>query len=213
MTHNTIADGEGCAVGTYVPPPRTGWPCPPVLVLREIDAQISLQFDADPTQGTLVCRAEDGSADLTRLQEREYQALILIKRLEFDTPLPWTSASLWDWFTGSVRGVRFISGSQSTCCSPGSVINIGTGGGYEPGFPTLEFGFIHEARHAEVWRPHTCGFRASIADMGAFGVQYYLGIWIANHATSPTLTADERRYAASASDLLRGSAFCQECGG
>jgi hypothetical protein len=70
-------------------------------VIREIDAQIALQFDVDPTPGTLVCHAVDGSADLTRLQERAYQALILIKHLEFDRPLPWTSKSLWEWFIGS----------------------------------------------------------------------------------------------------------------
>jgi hypothetical protein len=174
---------------------------------------VSLQFDADPTAGVLVCRAQDGSADLTRLQERAYQALLLIKDLEFDLPLPWTNLSLWDWFTRSVHGIQFVTGERALCCFPGGVIKVPAGAAYDPGFPTFAFGFVHEARHADAWTPHPCGFRDNTIDqMGAFGVQYYLGVWIAEHAISPALTAEERRHARNASDLLRSSAFCQECG-
>lgn len=212
-TSPTETDSSGCPVGAYLPAPKSGWPCPPLSVIREIDARISLEFVADPTAGTLVCRAADGSADLTRLQERAYQALLLIKQLEFDAPLPWTSSSLWDWFTRAVRGVRFVIGDRAFCCNPVGVINVPVAGAYEPGFPTMQFGFIHEARHADAWYPHTCGTRdRTIAELGAFGVQYHFGIWMAEHAIAPALTAEERRHVRNASDLLRTSAFCQDCG-
>jgi hypothetical protein len=81
------------------------------------------------------------------------------------------------------------------------------------------FGIVHEARHADGRHPHACGpggqqtRDVAILDMGAFGVQYFLGKWIADHAVSPPLTSDERRYAGYSSDSLRANAFCMECGG
>ena len=209
----------GCPVGPYVPPPQTGWACPPLAVIREIDSHLSLQFEFDPTAGTLVCHAEDGSADLTRLQERTYQALSLIRQLEFDASLPWTNLSLWDWFIGEVRGIRFTPGGGGFCCEPLRMIVIGLSGNatIPPSFPTSEFVFVHEARHADQRHPHRCGQTkdVDIPQLGAFGVQYYLGVWIAEHTVKPALTAEERQFAKSSAEILRaaGGAFCTECGG
>jgi hypothetical protein len=187
--------------------------------IREIDAHFSVQFEPGLTAGMLVCRAEDGSADLNRLQERAYQALLLIRQLEFDAALPWTNQRLWDWFVGSARGIRFTTVATGIyCCEPASVIVAGVNTNVEsaPGFPRSIFGYVHEARHAEGHHPHTCeGTKDNtIAELGAFGVQYYLGVWIAEHAVAPALTAEERQYARVAAQLLRaGGAFCVECGG
>jgi hypothetical protein len=213
--------GISCPVGLAVAAPQSGWPCPPSAALREIDAEVALQFLADPTSGELVCHAADGSADLTSLQERIYQALYLMKRLEFDQPLPWTHESLWRWFVAAVRGIRLVDSAVSSCCNPPGVINISIGRGpFDRGFPTPIFVLVHEARHADGNYPHRCGGSGlqttkdvAILDMGAFGVQYFLGKWIAGHAISPLLTAEDRRYTDNASDLLRTSAFCMECGG
>jgi hypothetical protein len=215
----------------YFPFPTVEWPCPPASVIKEIDAEVPMEFITDPTAGTLACRAEDGSADLTVLQARNYQALYLMKRLEFDAPLPWTDQTLWKWFVGEVRGIRFTSASVSFCCNPPRVINVGGGTSHAPAssahrnFPEAIFGLVHEARHADSQHPHTCYGPANgsgnaiaytrdktITELGAFGVQYYLGIWISDHLVAPVLTADERKAAHNASDTLATSAFCA-CGG
>ena len=221
---------------TYVPQPTdpTDWPCPSASVIQDIDSQIALQFLQDTTAPTLVCRAADGSADLTRLQERAYQTLYLIKRLQFDAPLPWTSLSLWEWFTSNVHIIRY-QGSEALCCLhlgdipgarpvgftvPGGVVSAA--GGLEPGatlpggFPTDVFGYVHEARHVDGYGHDCDGIRdRNIPELGAFGTQYYLGLWLANHATAPLLTTEERSYARVSSEELRasGGAFCTACGG
>ena len=140
--------------------------------MRAIEAEVTITFDEDPTAGTLVCRASEGSADLTRLQERVFQALYLMKRIEFDTPLPWTADSLWGWFVQEVRGIR-LGGTRTFCCSSPRVINLAVAATYDAGFPTLIEGLVHEARHADGQHPHSCGSGAdsTIAELGAYGVQ------------------------------------------
>lgn len=170
-----------------------------------------MEFLDDPTAGTLVCRAAEGSADLTRLQERAFQSLLLMKNLTFDTPLPWTSQSLWEWFTSEVRGIRF-RGQQSFCCEDTRVIVLGVSATYEDGFPTLLEGLVHEARHADNRHPHTCGTSAdlTIDELGAYGVQYYLNVWLAQHS-GDALTETERRYSANRAEWMRAFSFCREC--
>lgn len=204
-----------CPVGPYVPLLDITWPCPPASAIREIDAEVTLLFLEDPTAGTLVCRAADGSVDLTRLQERAYQTLYLLKRLEFDAPLPWTDKSLWGWFTSNIRRIQYRGTGNPNCCG-GNTMNMPAhdASRYRTGFPTGVFGYIHEARHAE--KPHTCDAGSkdrTIAEMGAFGVQYYFGLWVADHLVAPALTVEERNYARQASAFLRTRAFCTECGG
>lgn len=207
------SESSRCPVGPYVPLADNPWPCPPAAAIAEIDAEISLQFLDDPTAGTLVCRAEEGSADLTRLQERAYQAMYLMKRLQFDTPLPWTSESLWTWFTSSVRGVQYLRVDALSCCLNG-FIRVPAGDLSRTksfGFPGI-LGLVHEARHHD--KGHTCGNRdVTIAEMGSFGVQYYMALWLADHAIAPPLTDDERRYARQSAREIRARTFCAECGG
>jgi hypothetical protein len=165
---------------------------------------VDVIFADDPTAGALVCSAEDGSADMTRLQERVYQALYLIRRLRFDAPLPWTGEALWEWFVGAVDGVR-VGGSRTYCCDPARVIVIGVSSEYGDGFPTLIEGLVHEARHADGGHSHSCGTGAdqTIDELGAYGVQYYLNLWLAQHNVDPPLTREERLYSASRADLMR----------
>jgi hypothetical protein len=219
---STAPTSDGCPAPPYIPAPTTGWPCPPAAVIRSIDSEFLVQFNHDPTAGTLVCRAADGSVDLTRLQERAYQALYLIKQLEFDTPLPWTNLRLWTWFVGAVRGVRFDRGTHANCCADDRIIFIPANDGssiWPPGFPTMIYVLVHEARHGDGLHfgsyYHTCGrgtMDTSLAEMGAFGVQYYFAVWVATHTVSPALTMDERRAVDNAAALLLTSAFCHPCG-
>ena len=183
--------------------------------LREIDAEVALEFTDDPTAGTFVCHAAEGSLDLTRLQEGAYQALWLLKRLQFDAPLPWTSESLWTWFAGNVQRIQFrrletgigarwtgFGNMQISSLSPSS-----------PGFPTLAFLLVHEARHADhKW--HTCNNKdPTIAEMGSSGTAYYFGLWVADHTLAPELTIEDREYARYKSKSSRAFDFCAECGG
>jgi len=163
--------------------------CPSAEEIRAFNSALSILFESDPSAGTLVCRAADGSADLTLLQERTYQALRLMKQLSFDAPLPWTARSLYDWFVGAIRGIRFRGDIEnSSCCDSGGRILIQTRNLAVLQFPDrpewldgLASLFAHEARHNEPEDPgHTCGpFDRAISELGAIGVQYYLGEWVA----------------------------------
>lgn len=160
--------------------------CPSAAELSAFNSKTVFRFEGDPTAGQLVCRAADGSADLTRLQERAYQALRLMQILQFQSPLPWTEKSLYDWFTHAVRGVRFRTDTEyAYCCDPDGYINIPSKTLGAVQFNTSEWLgtlmvlFAHEARHNE-GLPHTCGtWDLTLSELGSWGVQYYLNEWIA----------------------------------
>ena len=169
----------------------------------------------DVSAGTLVCRAADGSRDLTREQERLYQSLLLLKQLQFDAPLPWTPQSVWEWFVGDIDAIEVVSTGLSSCCGPPGTMHLAAAQVEPSGFPTDVFGIVHEARHAD-GKLHDCGSRdETIAELGAFGVEYYFALWVADHVVAPNLTTAERDYARMVAADLRGGggAFCAACGG
>lgn len=211
MTAPTPAPVASCPRPEYVAAPTGGWPCPSAAEIDALRSSVRIEVIDDPTAPALVCRAADGSADLSRLEERLYQALLLMRRVQFDAPLPWTSRTLWEWFTDEVRGIR-LRGSDTYCCDAGRVIVLGVRSSYEPGFPTLVEGLVHEARHADRQHPHTCGASAdnTIAELGAYGVQYYLNVWLAEHS-GPYVTEEEKRYSRNRADWMRVFSFCAEC--
>jgi hypothetical protein len=173
--------------------------CPSAADISAVNADITFQFDADPTAGEYICTAAEGSADLTHLQERAYQALIIMKRLSFTEALPWTDLFLYNWFINTVDGIRFRDDiTNSFCCEPDGYINIGTSNlsaletkqWISPytgtGLNGLMILYVHEARHNEVGG-HTCGNKDNtIEEMNAWGVQYYLNEWLAWHTTNPS---------------------------
>jgi hypothetical protein len=165
--------------------------CPPAGDLAQIDSELTLSFEADPSAGTVVCTAAQSGRDLTRLQERAYQLLRLMRRAEYARPLPWTGSSLWGWFTQAIRGIRFRGDiGFSFCCDPANTIDIRASTLVPPPpFPQagnkflepvgldLDFLLAHEARHNE-GRPHTCGgFDQSLAEGGAIAIAFDLGLW------------------------------------
>ena len=94
--------------------------CPTASEIAAIDARIRITIEGDPTAGTGVC-------GMTQLRARAYQTLRVIQRLHFTEQLPWTSESLWGWFTGAIDGIRFRSDiTQSFCCDPPGTINVQT---------------------------------------------------------------------------------------
>lgn len=202
--------------------------CPTTAEVTAIDRELKLTFEADLTAPALVCAKAKGSADLTLMQRRVYQTLQVIKQLRFSKPLPWTSKSLYEWFTGMIDGIRFRSDIENSyCCSPSGTINIKaapnmyytlTDRWVDPkikgGLMDLVALLVHEARHRPVegGKAHTCGSSdRTIAEMGAWGVQYYLNVWLAEYADSGFLGEPlYRETARDHAENLRKTRFCDE---
>ncbi len=186
--------------------------CPTAEEVHAIDARLRLIFDADPTRGEpLACTASAGSVDLTAYQRRVYSSLLAMQQIPFDAPLPWTPLPLWDWFVSKVRGVHFSSNTAySWCCEPGNRIVIATAASRATdhsclmvrdttrwiaanagcGMDAFVVLLAHEARHLDD-KPHTCGSSDNtIAEMGAWAVQYYLYRWFAEHTGDYLTPAD-----------------------
>jgi uncharacterized repeat protein (TIGR01451 family) len=172
--------------------------CPSPTQVAKVNADLKLRFEADPTAGTLACTSAGGSVNLTPLQHRVYQTIRAMKVLAFTRPLPWTHRSLYGWLLSAIDGIRFRSDIDfSYCCTPHRFINVLvapnsyvllTDRWIEPplsgGLYSLAALFVHEARHSD-GSGHTCDFKdETIAELGAWGVQYYLGIWTALYSGS-----------------------------
>ena len=171
--------------------------CPTLAEIQQIDRDLALDFSDDPTRGTIVCRASEGSADLTLLQRRTYKALLVMRdHLSFDAPLAWTSQAIYQWLVRAIRGIRFRNDiGASFCCDPAGIINIRTTVGTAQlgdvwgrwpstrGFVAL---IVHEARHNEGY-PHTCGaLDNTISELGAWGVQYHFGASLIDRLVTPS---------------------------
>jgi hypothetical protein len=195
---------------SFEPSPVGVVPCPTAGELATVDAEVSVAFEGDVGRGSLVCRSVDGSRDLTQVQKNVYSTLLFMKAVRFDAPLPWTSDSLYDWFRLNVQGVRIRTDTRyDFCCDPYGVINLLGSRLVESTIPSYLEIMIHEARHID-GGGHPCGTGDNrIADLGAFGVQYYLMMWIGTH--DPTASEAERAYALNRAGWIRASSFCSEC--
>jgi uncharacterized repeat protein (TIGR01451 family) len=170
--------------------------CPTAAEVAAVNAGLVLEFDPTLSAGPLVCTAAAGSADLNETERRVYAILGVLRGMTFSRPLPWTRLRVYPWLVGAIDGIRFRSDiSSSYCCDPANFIDVavepghafltltplwidpsGGGGLYDTGVV-----FVHEARHNE-GRPHTCGGGTNdqtVDELGAWGVQYYFGIWAA----------------------------------
>ncbi len=199
--------------------------CPTAQEVAAINKDLKLSFEADPTTGKWVCTAAAGSADLTLMQRRAYQTLQAMKQLKFSKPLPWTDKQLYEWFVSTIKAIRFRSDAQfSFCCDPKDTINVrvasnvyivltdrwidpSSGGGLMDSAVL----YVHEARHNQ-GLPHTCGANdKTIAELGAWGVQYYLDTWLADYS-DPNFISDPyyRQIAKSDAEQIRKTRFCDE---
>jgi hypothetical protein len=199
--------------------------CPTPGELASVDSSVSMTFTSDPSAGVLVCTAAQGSRDLTLLQERAYQAVLMFTWIRFDAPLPWTDLTLDKWFAHAVHGVNFGNDSaNSYCCLPGGVIAIqsknlavlSTSIVPWESVRWLAALFIHEARHNEGYG-HTCttGDRAgqndnTIAELGAWGVQYYFILWLGTHSDPAVVPENLRLDARKDAATYPSRFFCKE---
>jgi hypothetical protein len=96
---------------------------------------------------------------------------------------------------------------------PARVIVLGVSSRYSEGFPTLIEGLVHEARHADSLHPHSCGTGAdlTIAELGAYGVQYDLNLWLGEHSLGDLLSPQEQRYCVNRAEEMHYYSFCREC--
>jgi hypothetical protein len=84
--------------------------CPAAAAIASLDP-IRIEFDAATRGGALVCRASEGSVDLTTFQRYAYRALLFLKETRFDAPLPWTQATRGNGSSGSIqRCISFPAG-------------------------------------------------------------------------------------------------------
>ena len=171
--------------------------CPSAADVAAISADLDISFESDPTGGTLVCTAASGSANLTRAQNRAFQALRVMRQLQFTRPLPWTAQPLYAWLNQAIDGIRFRGDiSLSFCCNPPRVVNIaitntaavGTPRWIDPqtgaGVSGLMAVIVHEARHSE-GPGHTCGANdATYQELGAWAIQHDLKVWLALYTGS-----------------------------
>jgi hypothetical protein len=218
------AAGTPTPVGEIFPPTvdEVLAECPAAQEIREVDARISLRFESDPTAGRFVCTASAGSADLTRLQKNAYNAILIMKRITVDAPLPWTDQSLYDWFTGTITAIRFRSDiAFHSCCGTPPTINIKTElqALYSERWTAvgkLTALLVHEARHT--YMAHTCqGKDRTISEMGAYGVEAHLYQLLAYSVDpdflamlDPGPTNDYREAARFSFYTLQKNQFCAE---
>jgi hypothetical protein len=204
--------------------------CPTPEQLASIDHDFRLTFDTDPTANEpLACTAAAGSRDLSPLKKHVYNSLLLIRDVRFDEPLPWTKEPLYTWLAGAIAGARFRGDiTLSNCCLFDHIVNIAanglaandtdrwldpsTGGGLV-GFVLL---LVHEARHGDRRHPHTCAGATkdeTLDELGAWGVQYYLTRWFAEHTDQAFFSAGTFSPSArllKQAELLRMGSFCRQ---
>jgi hypothetical protein len=206
--------------------------CPTRDEITQINADLKISVEYDPTAGVNVCHISSGSDDLSLLQKRIYQTIYVMKLFKFSQPLPWTDMQMYDWMTNTITGIRFVRGGVSHCCDPENtivialesdsmllttdqwVINDGIHGLIDA---TLLY--AHETRHNEGFH-HSCTTRNGddnvIDEMGAWSIQYYLALWIAQYGDRAFLTppnGSPNRYREASleqAELIRLTRFCME---
>src|SRR3989344_3364860 len=202
--------------------------CPPAAEVALIDQDFMLTFEQDPTASEgLVCRALDGSADLTLLQRAAYQTLYVMRLIRFEKPLPWTDKTLYEWLATAIKGISFRGDVEgSFCCDPPNFIDIAVGkisylllDHWLNPDPTINAGLfylaqliVHEARHNNGFG-HACdqqipGNDMTIAEMSSWGTVYYFSEWLADHAAYPAFSADAQTKMRNFAYSLRRRHFC-----
>jgi hypothetical protein len=197
--------------------------CPSDEERAQVNRDFNISFDAELLTGPYVCKAQYNPGEPGNPQVTVIQAFRVIKALQFDIPPPWTKGhSLYDWLRGAVRGVRFRNLSSSACCEPAGVINIRGDELTQPryrewinpqagtGMDGLVAVILHEARHAEGW-PHTCGpdRDQTLVEMGAYAVQYYFHLWIAQHSAPGLFSNSYKQTAAANAEWTKQVKICK----
>jgi hypothetical protein len=178
--------------------------CPAAAEIDAINAKLSITFLQDISAPALVCTQAAGSHNLTRLQERLYQALKAMQLIRFTSPPPWTTRlTLFDWMVNEtgIVGINVDAAGSSYCCDAGPRIHLNMASNsvvlatnrwvdLNDGFGLADIVDLisHESRHNQ-GKPHTCttigGNDQTLAELGAWAIVYYDYIWFAG-ASDPS---------------------------
>lgn len=206
--------------------------CPTREEVAQVNADLEITIEYDPTAGVDVCHENDGSEDLSALQKRIYQTVYVMKLLKFSRPLPWTDLQLYDWLTTTIEGIRFVRGGISRCCEPENVVVIAL---HQDsmllttdqwvmddsihGLMDATLLYAHEARHNEGFL-HACTTRNgddnTLDEMGAWAISHYLALWIAQYGDRAFLAPQSgspdlfREAALQRAEITRLTRFCKE---
>lgn len=206
--------------------------CPTTDDVARVNSDLKIAFEYDPAPEVLVCHASQGSADLTALQKRAYQTIYVMHLLQFSQPLPWTDKQLYDWLVDTIDGIRFVKGGVSRCCEPENTLVIALNeespllgidqwivSDQGDGLMQATLLYAHEARHNEGFL-HTCTTRNgddnTLDEMGAWAIQHYLALWIAQYSdraflVAPANSPETYRLAALRdAEVTRLTRFCKE---
>jgi hypothetical protein len=212
--------------------------CPTAAEVAFVDKRIELTFNDDPTAPKLVCRTADGSADLTLLQERAYQAVLALRWIRFDARLPWTDRAPLAWFVRAAKGLRFEYADFSHYSLSDEVIVVRSNADMswdkdqywisrDPdhlyGLAGLVGLLVHEARHGDGYF-HTCAYSEeaggygddqTMEEMGAWAANALYFKWIAEHSDVEYMTPIDapselyRERAAHTAEYLTENRICE----
>lgn len=194
--------------------------CPTAEEINQFHRDFDLFFDPDLGVDEYRCEAEIDLQGPTNRRWALYQALRAIHVIRFEQPLPWTSLPLYDWLKGAIDGIALSDPECSYCCDGQQRIvlkadllehedmKVWVNPQSGHGMIGLIGLIIHEARHAEVGG-HTCGDDdATLAELGAWGTQYYLFLFLADH-TPEGFFGTAQRWSALAHAETALSRICQ----
>lgn len=173
--------------------------CPSAAQMTMLQDDFDVVF-LEPPSGDLVCTSAAGSADLTRVQERVYQSLLVTTELKFDAPFPWTDLTLYAWLKESITGIRVSSEftTPGLDAVPGYIDLPATGlSAYltlrwvDPQMGTGMDGLVGlivaYAGYMTATEPECVGGEPN--GVGAAG--YFFMTWLADHSDPDFLTADD----------------------
>ena len=222
---NVVLTSTPCDEPTYIGPlPFNSLPCPSREEIQQVRSEITITVKSDPSEGTLACREADGSVDLTPVQFLVYRALLFLRGVRFESPLPWTDKTVYDWLRSTIpKGIVIDSvGDSHSCLSCPGPITLSYDAGlwarnqFDRTWPSLPFETIlHEARHAQGWN-HTCNWVGNryardraVSEMGASATGYYLHYWLAYHSHEDPLIRSYSKLRAA--QYRQNGLFCCEC--
>jgi hypothetical protein len=125
--------------------------------------------------------------------------MILLGQMSFAAPLPWTSETVYGWARNSIRGIRLRTDiGGSFCCAPAGTIDLSIDSNscllMKVNTPLSQLScflglVVHETRHNNGFI-HTCGSNdQTLAELGAWGVQYHFFDYLVNHTDRAFISA------------------------
>jgi hypothetical protein len=179
--------------------------CPSDLELDRFNTDFHILFDSADPFPPYECQDGTGPGGQVNPKLALYQGLRAIHALQFSQALPWTEHGLYEWLREAIHGIVVTDTEYSHCCAAGKKIvlkadllyqldyqvwgNPQSGGGLM-GLIGL---IVHEARHAEIGG-HTCGSDdCTLEELGAWGVQYYLYLYMAENTPAAFFTQQQRQ--------------------